>query len=508
MAESVQVGDLFAGDSADATPAREASPIASTSKSGGGSPNGHQAEPLIKDEEADLGDDLFGDDDDDDDVKGATPRTDRGRSSTGTPATRLSTRSPERNRLEYGEEEGDEERDETWANIALPQWEHMQPTDGKVWHMKLPAYVNIEAKPYDVQLYRETLEEAEDKDDVLAAKSKMIGVRNTIRWRWVTGPDGEPMRQSNARMLRWSDGSVSMQLGSDLYDVAPSHGTTLARPEDPKPTGKNQQLEAPSTQSNTTFLCIPAPTEKVLVSEAALAGQLSLLPTSMNSKTHMELVKHVGQQHVKHSRMKILEDIQDPEKVNALLALAGGGGNQKPAANKSGKARATPRKQVKAKTHDYDSESDRDDPSPKRKGKGSRRTYDDDEDEDDDDGFVVADDDDDEGVAVEEDSDDMAYGSSKKSKGKKGKKSKKRKDSESMDELEAMDKRMEERERERKRVKREKEAAAGGGGEGGKSKAKKSKEIIESEDEEDEDAEGEDAEGEEDMDMDVESEDE
>lgn len=56
--------------------------------------------------------------------------------------------------------------------------------------MKLPAYVNIESKPFDPDLYRETLDD-DPVEGNTAAKSKMIGVRNTIRWKWVTGGDGE-----------------------------------------------------------------------------------------------------------------------------------------------------------------------------------------------------------------------------------------------------------------------------------------------------------------------------
>jgi RNA polymerase-associated protein LEO1 len=61
--------------------------------------------------------------------------------------------------------------------------------------MKLPAYVNFDSRPYDADLYRATLDEEEidGKTDPVAARSRMIGVRNTMRWRWVTGPDGEPV---------------------------------------------------------------------------------------------------------------------------------------------------------------------------------------------------------------------------------------------------------------------------------------------------------------------------
>jgi RNA polymerase-associated protein LEO1 len=59
--------------------------------------------------------------------------------------------------------------------------------------MKLPAYVNLESKPFEPDHYRETLDDDVEEKTPWAAKDKMIGIRNTIRWRWITGPDGEPV---------------------------------------------------------------------------------------------------------------------------------------------------------------------------------------------------------------------------------------------------------------------------------------------------------------------------
>jgi len=277
-------------------------------------------------------------------------------------------------------------------------------------------------------------------------------------------------------MLRWSDGSVSLQLGSDLFDVAPSHGATLARPSDPEPEttrGPSSQPEAPTSNSSTTFICVAADTERVLITETAVAGQLSLVPTSMTSKTHLELAKHVGRQHVKHSRMKILDDMHDPAKMNELLLKASG---VKPKARSSRTGERSRKK--RAVSDESDGRVQAEQPRSKRIDEGEY---------DEDDGFVVADSDN-EG----ENTDEAAYGATKK-KGKKTK-GKKRKGSEELDEMEEAERRIEERERERKRAKKGSSAGANGAG----ARKKKSGEYVDSE---------EDAEGEEEMEMDVESED-
>ncbi|WWC66728.1 uncharacterized protein I206_100633 [Kwoniella pini CBS 10737] len=523
MSDEERADDLF-GDSDNeggSQASRQPSPVASSSKSP--VPAAQAQSPVQADD--DVGD-LFGDDDEEEE------RAKRGRSSTGTPVSRRSgsrtrSRSGSANPLEYEEEDVVESRGERWATLPLPQWNKMQATDDKVWHMKLPAYVNLDSNPYEPDLYRETANEEpiDSQANPIAAKSKMIGVRNTIRWKWVTGGDGELTRQSNARMLRWSDGSVSLQLGADLFDVAPSHGATLARPQDPKPplpAGTTKQPEQiPNTVSATTFLSVTAPNETVLVTERAIAGQLSLLPTSMDSKTHLELVKHVGQQHVKHSKMKMLEETAKDEESLQKLLLKGAYNrefiNLKSAADKpkrsggrnsskgSGLGRTSSgssfrKSRVGKKSFYSDSDgSDEDEPRQNRErsigGVGG--------DYDEDDGFVVA------------DSDEDEYGSRKKKSKNKNKKRKNKsytddedeeEDEEEVDEMEEAERRIEERERERKRAKTSKS---------GSSSKKKSRDYVDTDEEEDDDAGAttgagageEDAEGEEEeMEMDIESE--
>jgi RNA polymerase-associated protein LEO1 len=58
--------------------------------------------------------------------------------------------------------------------------------------MRLPAYVNVESRPYDPILYRHGLEKPEKEDDNMK-RARMIQVRNTVRWKWTTGDDGKPV---------------------------------------------------------------------------------------------------------------------------------------------------------------------------------------------------------------------------------------------------------------------------------------------------------------------------
>lgn len=46
-----------------------------------------------------------------------------------------------------------------------------------------------------------------------------LKVENTIRWREVMDDDGNVKKESNARFVKWSDGSFSLHLGAEIFDV-------------------------------------------------------------------------------------------------------------------------------------------------------------------------------------------------------------------------------------------------------------------------------------------------
>ncbi|RXK38078.1 hypothetical protein M231_04637 [Tremella mesenterica] len=444
MAEQELADDLFGDDEEVPPQPPSPSPAATTSKSMTPKQEGED----VKNEATQL-DDLFGDEDAD------LP-------STATPpsASPDSPRTP--HPLEYEELDQPGPVTEEPAKAEIPAWKRLDPTDGKVWHLRLPAYVNYDSKPYHPDLFRATAEVTDGKTDPLGAKGRMIGVRNTMRWRWVTGADGEPTRQTNSRMLRWSDGSVSLQIGLEMFDVSPSHNT-LSRPSDPIPP-TTSTLPTSSKESTNTYILLIDGTNQLLVTQNILAGTLSLIPTSMTSKTHLEILGHVGQQHIKHSRMKILDDLEDLSLVQELLQKAStSNGKMKIIRKKSTGGERGRRFMKKSKRGGSSDEEEL----------GLEGEY------EEDDGFVVADSDNDDDDDHDGDGDDGNYGIKRK-KGGKGKKKKGKEDD--LDMVEEADKRIEAAAKERR-----------------KNKGVKSKEMVL---DSDEDAEGEDEPMDMDMDMD------
>ncbi len=137
------------------------------------------------------------------------------------------------------------------------------------------------------------------------------------------------VRETNSRIIRWSDGSLSLRLGKELFDIKESIDTaggvhrqslggthlTQSTPTSHTPGGKTQGL---------TYLVAQHKTSQVLQAEALVTGYLSLRPTGMQSETHRMLVKAVGQRHNKVARLRLAPDpTMDPEReVNEAIKKA------------------------------------------------------------------------------------------------------------------------------------------------------------------------------------------
>lgn len=54
-----------------------------------------------------------------------------------------------------------------------------------------------------------------------------LKVENTIRWRHALDEHGNLIKQSNSKIVKWSDGSLSLFVGNEEFDImqAPLGGT-------------------------------------------------------------------------------------------------------------------------------------------------------------------------------------------------------------------------------------------------------------------------------------------
>lgn len=84
--------------------------------------------------------------------------------------------------------------------------------------VKLPNFLSVETRPFDQETYEDEIDEEETLDEEGRARLK-LKVENTIRWRETFDKEGNVTKESNARFIKWSDGSLSLHLGSEIFDV-------------------------------------------------------------------------------------------------------------------------------------------------------------------------------------------------------------------------------------------------------------------------------------------------
>ena len=83
--------------------------------------------------------------------------------------------------------------------------------------MKFRNFIS-DCRPFDPETYEDEIEDEDCLDEEGRARLK-LKVENTIRWKIGFNDEGRAIKESNARMVRWSDGSYSLHLGNEIFDV-------------------------------------------------------------------------------------------------------------------------------------------------------------------------------------------------------------------------------------------------------------------------------------------------
>jgi RNA polymerase-associated protein LEO1 len=217
----------------------------------------------------------------------------------------------------------------------------------------MPNYVRVDSKPFDRDYYYgpEEYEDFGQSSQLNREKSMTIKLRveNTLRWRWVKDEAGNYTKQSNSRIIRWSDGSLSLRLGKELFDINQNVDTSASAPRAPTAQASGSQSQSQSqtdppvtpdvkpdrsadaavapttapTGQGLTYLVAQHKRAQVLQAETLVTGYMTLRPTGMQSDVHRMLARAVGQKHNKVARLRMTADpTVDPEKTVQEMAKA------------------------------------------------------------------------------------------------------------------------------------------------------------------------------------------
>jgi len=95
--------------------------------------------------------------------------------------------------------------------IRLDEMPYEKPPEDCPLHYFKLSGLGIEPKPFDEETFKEETEEGEKK------VKKKSGP--TVRWRFSLDKNQALIKESNARFVRWSDGSMHLVVGKDYYGV-------------------------------------------------------------------------------------------------------------------------------------------------------------------------------------------------------------------------------------------------------------------------------------------------
>uniref|UniRef100_A0A4W5QYA5 RNA polymerase-associated protein LEO1 n=1 Tax=Hucho hucho TaxID=62062 RepID=A0A4W5QYA5_9TELE len=185
-----------------------------------------------------------------------------------------------------GEQAEEEPVPETRIEVEIPKVSTDLGSD--LYFVKLPNFLSVEPRPFDSQYYEDEFEDEEMLDEEGRTRLK-LKVENTIRWRAKKDEEGNESRESNARIVKWSDGSMSLHLGNEVFDV----------------------YKAP-LQGDHNHLFIRQGTG--LQGQAVFKTKLTFRPHSTDSATHRKMTLSLADRCSKTQKIRILPMAgRDPE---------------------------------------------------------------------------------------------------------------------------------------------------------------------------------------------------
>ncbi|KAF9245293.1 Leo1-like protein-domain-containing protein [Melanogaster broomeanus] len=217
------------------------------------------------------------------------------------------------------------------AHVPIPNIPVPRTSDDDHWVIRVPNFVKVDSKPFHADTYVGPEQDDEEfhQNESVRERSMTIKlkVENTVRWRWIKDEFGQDKRQSNSRVIRWSDGTLSLRLGKELFDINQAIDTSggigrqsIGGSQASQSTPSASQPPPGAKSQGLTYLVAQHKRSEVLQAEAVITGYMTLRPTGMQSETHRMLVRAVGQKHSKIARLRMAPDpTMDPEREKQEL---------------------------------------------------------------------------------------------------------------------------------------------------------------------------------------------
>ncbi|KAL1215099.1 LEO1-like protein [Cardamine amara subsp. amara] len=153
--------------------------------------------------------------------------------------------------------------------------------------IKVSNIMGIDPKPFDPKTF---VEEDKVERDESGAKKRIRLENNIVRHRFVKGRDGKTYSESNARFVRWSDGTLQLLIGNEVLDIT--------------------EQDAKQDQ-NHLFI---KHEKGILQSQGRILKKMRFIPSSLTSNSHRQLTALLDSRQEKRFKVKNCVTEIDPER--------------------------------------------------------------------------------------------------------------------------------------------------------------------------------------------------
>jgi RNA polymerase-associated protein LEO1 len=175
------------------------------------------------------------------------------------------------------------------ARHAIPE-----PSDGELYLLKVPRFLSFDPTAFSHKTFQPPATDHHSKVAASEQFSAYNTAMSTIRWR--RSPSNNAELQSNARILRWSDGSLTLQFANDPTTQFDVDANTLAppqiNPKIPTPTSTRAGAKTSSKQESYTYLVAPYEEANVMRVTNKLTTALSIVPAANLKDTALEKLQN------------------------------------------------------------------------------------------------------------------------------------------------------------------------------------------------------------------------
>lgn len=161
------------------------------------------------------------------------------------------------------------------ARHAIPE-----PSDGELYALKVPRFLAFEPTAFSHKTFQAPTTDHHSKFTASEHFSAYDTALSTIRWR--RSPSNHAELQSNARILRWSDGSFTLQMANDpttQFDIdANTLAPTQVNPSIPTPTSNKKS--AKGDKESYTYLVAPYEEAQIMRVTNKFTAALNVVPAA------------------------------------------------------------------------------------------------------------------------------------------------------------------------------------------------------------------------------------